>query len=248
MASASAWNPGPWQGEIISSYVYNDADRFTDRDGETQPLPLYSKHISQTYATLGLTDKVALIGTLDFQDTRIGRPGFDLSYSGVSTLTAGLQYQLTRRDGHATAVSVSYIDAVELPPQLLTLDGREPNVEVRGSWGESRTFRGRNVFGEVQLAGRYRTAGEFGGVQSQLTVGGDPTSRTLVLAKLRYTMIAAGEYEGFDLSRQTSWQSEISGVYRWRERDWIELGYVATLAGENALLETGWKIGFWRKF
>ena len=148
-AFASAWNPEAGGGEIISGFVQSTADTAIDDFGDDIVLDAFSKSISQNYTTIGLTDKIALVGIFDWQRSQIIAPGVDVSFSKPSAISAGLQYQLSRREGHATAVSVSYLEGIDLPNELLTVEGRESNLEVRGLWGESRPWKGRNVFAEL---------------------------------------------------------------------------------------------------
>lgn len=247
-ANASAWNPDPWHGEIISGYVYASADKAKDDFGQRVPLDIYNKKIVQTYGNMGLTPRLALIGTFDWQDTQIVGPGLDTTFSKPSSVSAGLQYQISRREGHATALSLSYFDGIDLPNALLTLESRTPSIELRGLWGESRTLWDRNVFAELQLAGRMTTRGKFASTHAQFTVGGEPFARTMLLVKTRYTDNEPGVFERLRITRQSRWAVEASAVYRFRKRDYLELGYSRVIDGRSAVLESGWKIGLWRKF
>jgi hypothetical protein len=247
-AYASAWNPDPWHGEIISGYVFATADEAIGDFGDRVQLDIYNKKIVQTYGNMGLTPKIALIGTFDWQDTQIVGPGLDTAFSKPSSMSAGLQYQISRREGHATAVSLSYIDGIDLPNALLTLESREPSVELRALWDESRPVYGRNVFAEAQMAARMTTGGTYASSHMQFTVGGEPLPRILLLAKTRYTNVEPGVFERLDIVRQTRWEVEASAVYRLREKDYVEIGYSTVLGGQSAVLESGWKIGLWRKF
>lgn len=245
---ASAWNPESWHGEIISGFVYAEADSAVDEFGNRTSLNTYRKRISQTYANLGLTKKLALIGTFDWQDTQIVGPGLNVAFSKPSTISAGLQYQLSRREGHAVAISASYLDGIDLPDALLTIENRDPTVELRALWGESRTWHGRNLFAELQAAARIDLEGDYAGLQTQVTLGGEPTDRVMILAKGRFTDVASGEFRTLAIARQSRWETEASLVYRFRKRDYVELGYTAILSGENTVFERGVKIGLWRKF
>jgi len=247
-AYASAWNPEPWHGEIISGYVFARAETAIDDFGDRVALDIYSKQIVQTYGNLGLTQRLALIGTFDWQDTQIVGPGLDTAFSKPSSISAGLQYQLTRREGHAIALSVSYIDGIDLPTALLTVESREPTAEFRGLWGESRTVYGRNIFAEAQLAGRMTLAGDYASTHGQITIGVEPFSRFSLLAKTRYSNIEPGVFERLEIVRQSRWEMEGSAVYRLRKRDYLELGYTAVISGRSAVMERGIKIGYWTKF
>lgn len=247
-AFASAWNPEKGKGEIITGFVYAKADEAISPAGDRVDLSLYRKTISQTYANLGLTDRIALVGTFDLQDTQIIGPDVAISFFKPSTISAGLQYQLSRREGHAVSLSLSYVDGIDLPAQLLTIENREPAIELRGLWGESRSILGRNMFAEVQLAGRAYLDGQYASAHSQITLGVEPTDRIMLLTKGRLTHIGSGTFQGFPLSNQTRWESESSIVYRFRNSDYIEFGYTTILGGENTVLESGLKLGFWKKF
>lgn len=247
-AYASAWNPDPGHGEIISGYVFASADVAIDDFGARIALDIYNKQIAQTYGNVGLTPRLALVGSFDWQDTQIVGPGLAVSFSKPSSISAGLQYQLSRRDGHATALSISYYEGLDLPTALLTLESREPSVELRGLWGESRTVRARNVFAELQAAARLTTGGDYASTHVQFTLGGEPTDRLMLLAKTRYTDVEPGVFERLAIVRQSRWEAEASVVYRIRKRDYLELGYSSVIDGRSAVLENGWKIGLWTKF
>lgn len=245
---ASAWNPKPWQGEVISGYVFTSADQAINDFGDAVPLDVYNKQIVQSYGNMGLTPRLALVGSFDWQDTEIVGPGLSTRFSKPSSISAGLQYQVSQREGHATALSLSYYQGIDLPAALLTLESRDPSVELRGLWGESRTVAGRNMFGELQVAGRMTTQGDFASTHMQLTLGGEPTDRVMLLTKTRYTQVEPGVFERFDIVRQSRWEAEASAVYRLRKHDYLEFGYSAVLGGRSAVLERSWKIGLWRKF
>lgn len=248
VAQASAWNPAQWHGEVISAQNFLSADQVTNEFGIRSDFERYTKFVSQNYAMLGLTSDIALIGIFDWQDTDIAGPGTLISFSKPSAVSVGLQYQLRRREGHALALSVSYYDGIDLPPQLLTIDSREPTVELRGLWGESRTWHGVNVFAELQLATRLDLDANYAGASSQLTMGGDPIKRVKVIGKLRFTDVAAGTFQNFDLAGQMRWDVEASVIYEFRRRNFIELGVLETFAGQNWVDEGGYKIGFWTQF
>lgn len=245
---ASAWNPDPWHGEIISGYVFASADTAIDDFGQTVSLDIYNKQIVQTYGKLGLTPRLALIGAFDWQDTQIVGPRLSVSFSKPSTISGGLQYQVSRREGHATALSLSYLNGIDLPDVLLTVESRKPSVELRGLWGESRTALGRNMFAELQLAGRMNTKGDFASTHVQFTIGGEPMARTMLIAKTRYSDIEPGVFERLAIARQFRWEVEASVAYRFRKQDYLELGYSQVIDGRSAVLESSWKIGLWRKF
>lgn len=247
-ASGSAWNPDKGHGEIITGFVYADADQAIGVSGDRFDLQIYHKNISQTYANLGLTEKIALIGTMDWQDTQIVGPGIAVSFFEPSTISGGLQYQISRKEGHAVSVSLSYVDGIDLPIELLTIENREPAIELRGLWGESRTVLGSNVFAEVQLAGRTYLNGDYASAHSQITLGWEPRDRIMFLTKGRLTNIASGTFSGFPLDSQTRWETESSAVYRFRKNDYVEIGYTAIVGGRNTVLESGIKLGFWKKF
>lgn len=247
-AYASAWNPDPGQGEIISGYVFASATEAIDDFGERVSLNIYSKQIAQSYGNIGLTPRLAIVGSFDWQDAQIVGPGVAVSFSKPSSISAGLQYQVTRREGHATALSLSYYDGIKLPTALLTLESREPSLELRGLWGESRTVRARNVFAELQAAARLTTAGDYASTHVQFTLGGEPTDRLMLLGKARYTNVEPGVFERLDIVRHLRWEAESSVVYRVRKRHYLEFGYSTVVGGRSAVLENGWKIGYWTKF
>ncbi|GLQ20102.1 hypothetical protein GCM10007854_10570 [Algimonas porphyrae] len=247
-AQASAWNPEAWHGEIISAQVFLSADSASNEFDQTFRLDQYSKTVTQTFAKLGLTDRLALIGTFDWQDATIVGPGVNVSFSDPSTVSFGLQYQLRRKEGHAVALSASYFAGIDLPPKLLTIENREPVVELRGLWGESRTWGGINLFAEAQMAGRLDLDGGYAGAFSQLTVGADPLDRVKLIGKVRYTDVAGGVFENFPLARQERVEVEGSVVYRLRGRNYVEIGYVSLVTGRNTVSESGLKLGVWTKF
>ena len=139
-AEASAWNPDPGEGELISGYVFIDANSALGEFGERIDLDVYNKQIVQSYGIIGLTPKLALLGTLDWQETQIAQPGLSIAYSEASSITAGFQYQTSLRSGHATAIAVSYVHGIDLPDALITVENRQSSVEVRGLLGGKPTM------------------------------------------------------------------------------------------------------------
>lgn len=247
-AHASAWNPEPWSGEIISGYVQTTADTAVDPFGDAFALDLYSKQTSQTYAIVGVSDRIAVVGAFDYQKARIIAGDLGVGFEGPTKLEAGLQYQLHRDADRAVAVSASYLSGADLPGTLLTLEGRRPRVELRGLWGENYQLLGRDGFVEAQVAGRMELEGRFSGSRAQFSVGIKPFWRTEVIAKTRYVRQEAGTFGGFAIPAQQRWEAEaLAAVRVWRQ-SFLEIGYQSTLAADNAVLEHGFRVGTWTKF
>ncbi|MGB3456763.1 MAG: hypothetical protein WBG08_04430 [Litorimonas sp.] len=247
-AFASAWVPEPGKGEIISGYVSVDADRAIGSRGETIVLDGYGKRVTQTFATVGVRPNWALVGTFDWQTGSITQSGQTIRFSEPSSITAGLQYQISRREGHATSLSLSYVEGIDLPDALLTVENRLASIEARGYWGESRTWLGRNMFLEGQLAGRLRLSGGYDSAYTQITSGVDVTDRLLLMGKLRVAHIASGRVSGILAPRQIRRESEASAVLRVRDNDFLELSASTVLGGRNTVRERQIKLGYWRKF
>lgn len=247
-AQGSAWNPAQGSGEVITGYILSDADTAVSPIGTRVPLTLYNKQIVQTFGNVGLTDQWALIGTFDWQDAQIIGPDVAVGFSEPSAISAGLQYQLHRAPGRAVAVSMSYYDGIDLPPSLLTLENRDNTIEARALWGESRIIGSTNYFMDAQLAGRMNFDGDYANTQAQMTLGMEPTERLMLLAKGRYIDIEPGTFQGVAIPRQIRVESEVSAVFRVWSGNHIEFGYGGVIHARNAVLERGWKIGFWSQF
>ena len=245
---ASAWNPAPGKGELISGYVFIDADRAKNAQGDGFDLEIYNKKVVQSYGIVGLTPKLALLGTFDWQETQIAQPGLSIAYSEASSITAGLQYQTSLKPGHATAISISYVHGIDLPDALITVENRRSSLEIRGLWGESHQWRGKEIFAEAQIATRLRFEGEYDSFHSQVTLGVAMSDRLSLLSKGRFSDIGPGQLGRITVSPQSRWEAEVAGVYRIRKNDFIELSYASVLTGRNTVLENEWKLGFWTKY
>lgn len=248
VAHASAWNPGQWHGELINGYVQTTATEGVDEFGRVVEYDIYRKRTSQNYGIAGLTDRIALVGAFDWQDVQIVGPSLDIVLSEPSKIEAGLQYQLHRNDRRAVAVSASYLEGVELPVALLTLEGREDRVELRGLWGESLRVLGREGYAEAQLAGRLSLGGRYVGTRGQLSAGLKPFRRSEVIGKVRYVRQEDGVLERLDIAGQQRVEVEASAIYNVFKDAFVEVGYVATVATDNAIRESGYKLGMWTKF
>ena len=247
-AQASAWNPEPWHGELITSFVETTATRGVDEFGREVELDVYRKRTSQNYGIAGLTKRIALVGAFDWQDAQIVGPSLDVSFRAPSKMEAGLQYQLHRTDRRAVAVSVSYLAGADLPAALLTLEGRRDRVELRGLWGENYRMFGRDGFVEGQLAGRMELGGRISGSRAQLSAGLKPFARTEVILKARYARQESGLFERLELRGQQRWEAEaLASLNLWKGA-FLEVGYQGTVAADNAVLEHGFKLGTWTKF
>lgn len=247
-ATASSWNPAQGSGEVITGYLISDAKTAISPIGDRVPLAAYDKQIVQTFGNFGLTDRWALIGSYDWQDAQIIGPDVAVAFSKPAAISAGLQYQIHRAPGRAAALSVSYYEGINLPPSLLTLENRDNTVEIRGLWGESRILGGANYFVDAQAAARLTLGGELASSRGDVTLGAQPTERSMFLLKGRYIDIEPGNFRGFAIKRQIRWESEISAVYRIWKGNHVELGYSGVIDARNAVLERGWKIGFWSQF
>ena len=247
-ASASAWNPEQWHGELITGFVETTATEAVNEFGETVALDVYRKRTSENYGIAGLTDRWALVGAFDWQDAQIVGPSLDITFSETSKIQAGLQYQVYRNEDRAVALSVSYLEGVDLPVALLTLEGREPRIELRGLWGESFKAFDRNAFAELQLASRIETRGRYAATRGQLSVGIDPFKKAKIITKMRVVDLTDGTFEGLDIAGQQRWEVEASAIYNLFRDAYYEIGYVSTISADNAVRESGFKLSMWTKF
>lgn len=247
-ANASAWNPAKGSGEIITGYIVSDAQIAVSPIGTHVPLELYRKEIAQSYGNFGLTDRWAVVGSFDWQTAQIIGPDLAVGFSKPSSMSAGLQYQLLRAPGRAVALSLSYYEGIDIPPTLLTLENRTDTVEFRALWGESRIIGATNFFFDAQVAGRMSLDATLENSRADFTLGMEPHERIMLLAKGRYINIEPGSFRGFAIDRQIRVESEVSAVLRLWNGNHIELGYGGVVHARNAVLERGWKLGFWSQF
>ena len=247
-ALASAWNPEAGHGEIISAGIQVSADRGIDGFGETVEIERYIKRSTHNYGLVGITDRVALIGALDWQFADLSAGELDVKFSGASRIEGGLQYQLHRSDTRAVALSASVLAGVSPPVALQTLEGRDTRVELRALWGEGVSLMGRKGFVEAQAAGRMTVGGRYSGTRLQLSAGIRPTERLELIVKGRYVRQEPGDIDGFLVGSQTRWETESVAALRVFGQNFLEVGYVETVHAHNAVMERGFKIGSWLKF
>jgi len=236
-ARAGAWPLKSGETLIIAKYERQTADEGFDPEGRRVAIDRRSDETASVYVERGLTSRLTLQARL--AATR----GEDLfvAYDGRGPLELGLRYAVLRSDRSAVSLYVGAIEGgVGRNAGYAAPGAGELDLEARVLVGRSGRWRGRDVYGEVQIAHVSRE-GLADEVRVDTTLGVRPRSGWLVLAQTY-----AGEAR--DAPIPSRWVKAELSVVRQLGPWAVQAGWRDTLAGREAPADRGPVLAVWRRF
>ena len=225
------------QGLAILKYEGQRADEGFDPDGTPVSIDPRRDRTLSLYGEYGLTSRLTL------QTKAALTRGHDrfVSYDGRGPLELGLRYAFVRTDRSAVSLYLGAAkDGVGRNAGYAAPGKGDTDLEIRLLAGTSRDWRGRPLFGEIQVA-RLRRSGLADETRVDATVGLRPTPRWLVLGQTY-----AGQADSHPV--RSRWlKTELSLV-----RDlgpWsLQAGWRRAALGRETPADHGPVLAVWRRF
>lgn len=245
-ASAGAWLQPKGHGQIIVSSAFTDSARGFDAGGDPAAIPDYRKVETNAYVEYGLTDGVTAVLQPQLRSVTIGAPvdahRFGLGYSDV-----GARFRIWSDD---TSV-VSWQGLVRIPGASDDSDPAQTGstdfqFDARGLYGRSFSLGAWNSFLDAELGYRLRTGDAANEIRADLTVGTRPVPNFLLLAQSFNTFSQGAAHGVFSQVREHKVQ--VSVVWDVTGKWSLQVGGIATVAGENTLAERGAFAAIWTRF
>jgi len=242
-SQAAAWTQGKGDKEIIVSLHRQDSTHGFDLDGEAVDIVDYRKTELQAFAEYGLSDRLTVraqgsvrrLRTRDARDTEPGHVELAARYQILSGKTWVLSSE----------------SAVRLPggdgdPGAAQRGSPDAEYDARFLLGKSGKLAGRPIFLDLQAGLRRREGDAPDERRLDVTIGGRPSNRLMLLAQV-FDVSSAGAGQGvFEAYRYRNLQ--LTAVYDLPAGWSVQAGAVGTATGRNALRERGAVLAVWRRF
>jgi hypothetical protein len=236
-AQAGAWPMPAGEGLAILKYEDQQADEGFDPDGLKVAIDHRRDESLSVYGEYGLTARLTL-------RTKAGvTRGHDrfVAYEGRGPVELGLQYAVLHTDRSVVSLYLGAAkDGVGRNAGYAAPGKGDTDLEARLLAGASRDWRGRHLFGEIQVA-RLKRSGLADETRADATLGLRPAKPWLFLAQTY-----AGEARSRSI--RSRWlKAELSVV---RDLgDWsLQVGWRQALAGRETPADHGAVLAAWRRF
>ena len=247
-AIAAAWTleKGRTQTFVTSSFSFGDHS--FDGNGKLITVPEYRKFELSASLEYGVRPWLTAIAGAEMREDRVDeivQPGV---IAPVPHTFGSVSGGARARFAQGTMGATAWVASAQATASSAGMDtsglgdpSEGPAVDGRLLFGMSRTLLGKPVFADVQAGLRHRfREGEADEVHIDLTLGAQVLPRWMVLAQTFSTIEVGGDASYHKVSG--------SVVRTMTERLKVELGASTTVAGRNALKETGGRLGFWWSF
>ena len=245
-ALAGAWTQPQGQGQAILSGAYSHSPFAFDENGDAVSIPDYEKFELSTFVEYGVTDHVTVVLRPQLQSVTINEPvgadRFGLGYSEFGARARLWSGETSVFSGQIAA----RIPGAGDEDDPAAIGNTDPEFDGRALYGRSFTLGTWSSFVDAQLGYRIRLDDPANEVRADLTIGTRPHPDVLLLAQ-SFNAMGDGSADGvFENGREH--KAQVSTVWDVTESWSLQLGGIATVAGENALRERGVMAGVWRRF
>jgi hypothetical protein len=245
-AHAGAWLQPKGRGLLILSGTMLSSGRAFDDGGSSFDIPRYNKFELGGWLEYGLTDHFTAILQPQFRSVEIARPT-DARRSGLGYSGIGARIGLWSDEDSV----ISFQSLVRIPGSSDENDpaqagSTEMEEDVRLLYGRSFRLGAWPAFLDSEFAYRFRGGDAPDEIRSDVTFGLRPRPNVMLMAQ-SFSTFSQGNARGFyDVGWE--WKAAASVVWDFT-KDWsLQVGGIATLAGQNALRERGGFVAVWKRF
>lgn len=222
------------QGQFIAGVGYSEGSRRFDPSGQAVPAPAYRKAEASGYLEYGLTSWLSLV-VAPTPAHESGAPATN-SVTGSDSSAFGARLQLYGAPGRVIA-----LQALVQPP----IGAEGAATDIRLMLGQAFEIWRWAAFIDIEPGARLRGDPWPTEARLDLSAGVRPADRALLLLQDFNSLAPSG---GPLIARQSYSKLQISIVYD-LSRVWsVQLGAFRTIAGRNAIRETGPLAAVWYRF
>ena len=249
-AHAGAWPTDVGRGQVISTTLFDNADKGFDDNGDLTRQVHFNKSEGAVYWEHGLTEKTTMVIQTSYQDVEFRAGVDDVSFSGVGETYLGLRHLLWRNNKWVFSGQggVLLAGAGETVADA-DLGFGSTNYEARVLLGRSFKLAKRDGFLDLQAARRFRPDTDKGKYPDEwrvdATAGWRLNKHVQVLGQGFYT---ASESEFEVARRNTRLKLQGSIVYDWSDKTSYQIGLYQTVAGRNIVKEKAFFISIWTRY
>lgn len=245
-AFAGAWTMSKGKGQVIVSGFYTEARQGFDHGGRRDAVPPYSKSEIYGLVEYGVTDWFTAIAQSQLQGVTIGEP-VDAERFGLGYTDIGARMRFwSNEDAVVSGQLIGRYPGTGDDGNPAAVGNTEKEVDARLLGGYGFQLGTWPSFADAELAYRFRFGDPPDEVRADLTFGTRPYPKLLLLAQ-SFSVLSTGRADGV-FETGSYHKVQLSGVYDVSRRLSLQLGAIATVAGENALAETGLMTAVWFRF
>jgi hypothetical protein len=245
-AYAGAWLQPKGRGLLILSGTMLSSGRAFDGSGSSFETPRYNKFELGGWLEYGLTNHFTAILQPQFRSVSIARPT-DAHHAGLGYTGLGARIGLWSNDNS----TISFQSLVRIPGSGDENDptqagSTEMEEDLRLLYGRSFRLGAWPAFLDSEFAYRFRGGDAPDEIRSDVTFGVRPRPDLMLMAQ-SFSTFSQGNARGiYDVGWE--WKAAVSVVWDFA-KDWsVQVGGIATLAGENTLQERGGFVALWKRF
>jgi protein XagA len=243
---AGAWTQKKGEGQTIAAATLTRSTRQFDDSGDAVAIPRYDKLEANLLVEYGVTDWLTTMLQPQLLGVDIAAPT-DADTFGPGYTDLGARARLWSDERSVFSAQVfGRIPGRFDDDNPAEIGKTAAELDLRALYGRSFTLEGWSAFINAELAYRVRFDDPPNEARADFTFGVRPDPKLLLLAQ-SFNTISDGSAEGvFEDGREHKIQ--LSAVWSLDEVWSLQLGGIATVAGENALRERGVMAAVWRKF
>ncbi len=244
---AGAWPMEAGQGQTITTMTWQGSTRGFDPNGKANVDLSFQKYENAIFLEYGLTQNWTLVARPALQNVRLRvgdvvdeANGFGATELSVRRALPGWkQWVLATQAGAFIPGGVE--NGFDKPLGQNGLDW-----EVRVLAGRSLNLAGHNGFVDIQAAFRERSRGSGNEIRFDTTLGAMAFQDIQVLFQSYFVVGMPSSRPG--IRTVDSFKTQLSGVWFLKKNQGLQVSVSRTLAGRNAVRDTGMTLGFWRRF
>jgi protein XagA len=245
-AIAGAWTSDEGHGQVIVTTTFTRSTRQFDGNGNAVPIPTFDKLETNALIEYGLTPWLTAIAQPQLRRTTIDEPTNAFS-SGFGYTELGGRARLWSGGNSVFSVqAIARVPGQSDPDNLAEMGYSDPEYDMRALAGHSFKLGTWDAFVDGQFGYRIRTRNPSNEVRLDFTLGVRPAAEYLILLQ-SFNNVADGTASG---AFENTHEHKLSLNAVWDfTKDWsVQVGGIATVAGEYALRERGVIGGLWHRF
>jgi protein XagA len=245
-AYAGAWTEEQGSGQAVLGGTFTTSDHSYAADGRPTKASPFDKTDIDLYGEYGVRDWLTAIVQGGVTNRRVGEPNAS-SFEGADVTEAGDRIRLWQ---HGDAVFS--FQTTELVPggghgnESAQYGNTDAATDLRALVGYSFKLGQWDSFVDGEAAYRIRGGRPPSEFHFDLTLGTRPRPNVLIMLQ-SFNVVSQGS-GGYGFPRTSYSRLEASLVFDINKSWSIQLGVIATIAGENALRERGAIATVWRRF
>jgi hypothetical protein len=245
-AHAGAWLQKKGHGLLILSATMLSSDRAFDDGGDLIDIPRYNKFDTGAWLEYGLTDRFTLVFRPQLRSVEIAGP-IDASHTGAGYTVLGARVGLWSGDDSVFSLqSLVRIPGSRDEDDPAQMGSTELETDLRLLYGRSFKLGAWPAFLDTEFAYRFRGGDAPDEIRSDVTFGVRPRPHIMVLLQ-SFSTFSCGKARGIF---ETGWEQKASLSVVWDfAANWsLQVGGIATVAGEHTLRERGGFAAIWKRF